>query len=347
MSTENTTLDPFAIFNTSLEDVKSFDEGNGRLDFSEIFYEPDPQKDKPYACAVKFLTNIYSPNDPLVKKFLYKLVHPTTGKPLYWDSPSTVNQECFVLNEWSRLKNSEDTRDQKKAGLYRRTRQRCVVVQIVRDLQKPELEGEIRLMRLQYDGDIEKMINAKMFPDAADLKMDPTLKAYDVFSIFGSPTLVIKAEVTTIKDPQGKEKDIRSFAGSKWNDNITGMLIEKGETPEQNVYITEADKPSKDDDAATLAAKTAKLNKAKELLEQEHVNMKEHFMYKPASEDKIKLVQQAIAKMSNAPVTADVAGNASAAPAQNAEVSEPTPTEAAPAVQSAGSVDAALAELGL
>lgn len=300
-------LNPFAIFSTNVEDIKSFEETSGGKDWDSIFYEPSPEEGKPYVAAIKFLPNIYNALNPIVSKYFYKLVNPDNGKPLYYDSPSSIGENCAVLNEWSRLYNSEDVRDKAQSKKYKRTRQRCAVIQVIKDPQKSTLEGQLRLFRMQLDGDIDNSIKAKLKPSKEELALDPTLKPVDIFNPFSSPLLKIKA----IQNANG-----RDFAGSTWADGQTGMIID-------GKPLTLADAGNAEIQAKIIA-----------LLQADHVNVTEHFQYKPADEARTALVVRAIQKMSNAPIVDETVSTDTAAPAEGTTPAPQTET-AAPVVEAA------------
>lgn len=313
---ENQIENPFAIFSTNIEDIKSFEENNGK-DYAAIFYEPNPTDDgKPYIALIKFLPNIYSPINPLVKKFFYKLVNADTGKALYFDSPSTIGEACIVSNEYYRLNDSEDARDQKLKKKYKRTRQKCGVIQILKDPQQPELNEQLRLFRIQYEGDIDNTIKAKLNPTKEEMSLDPTLKPVNVFDAFSSPALKLKVVLSKIKLDDGSEISARDFAGSVWTDTLTGMFID-------GKAITEADKTNTDIQ-----------KKIVELLKQEHLNIREHFEYKAADESRLALVKKSIAKMSGATFTDEpAAATTGATTATETKAAETTSTDATAATE--------------
>ncbi|AFF28171.1 gp173 [Sphingomonas phage PAU] len=324
MSTE--IQNPFAIFQTNIEDIKSFDEveGGNRIDFSKIFYEPTPDEDgkKPYIAAIKFLPNIYNPLDPVVQKSFYKLTHPDTGKRLYWDSPSSIGEACIVMNEFFRLRNEkDDARSQNLAKQYARTRQACAVIQIIKDPQNPELDGQFRLFRMQLDGDVHKAIKSKIKPTKEEMELDPDLKGYDVFNPFGSPTYRLKVLQTA---------NGRDFSGSTWHDTFVGMQLP--ELDKEGNEVVKDGKTVYKQITAEDATNTEVQNRIVEALKADHINIKEHFAYKPADANRVELVKRAIKKMSNAPV--DLAPSAESAPDQNAakpeETKQETPTETKP-----------------
>ena len=285
MSTENQNpaeeqeFNAFDIFNTSIEQIESYQETESeRKDYSKIFYEPDPQKDgKPYIAVIKFLPNIYGAKNPILKKFVYKLQNPDNPKfNFYFDSPTTVNdwEGCPVFKAWQSLNNSEDARDKAKAKTLKRTRTRCAVIQILKDPQHPELNGELRLFRFQFDGDIDKKIKAKLEPSKEEQELGE--KPVDIFDLYNSEVF----KLSVVLDTNG-----RDFSGSSFTDKITSGILLKDDKGEY-VEVKPADKGNADIQKKIIEA-----------LRQEHVNINEHYAYKTPSEDRLKLANRAIAKL--------------------------------------------------
>lgn len=314
-------FNPFAIFATKVEDIKSFDE-KPKTDWDSIFYEPTPVEGKPYLAAIKFLPNILNPLEPAVSKFSYKLEHPDNPKlSLYYDSPSTIGERCVVLDEWSRLYNSEDARDKNLAKKYKRTRQKCSVIQILKDPQRPELDGQIRLWRYQFDGDIDLKIKSKIKPTKEEMEMDDTVVPTDVFNPFGSPTLKLNAILT---------ENGRDFAGSSWNDKTQGMFVD-------GVNVTVAQAGDKEIQGKIV-----------ELLKADNVNIADKFAYKPSDENRLKLIAKAIAKMSNGVVKLeDVATETESATTTGSVKEEAVEQKSAASPESAEQKKDVLDELGL
>jgi len=275
-------VDPFGIFGMNPEEISSYEEAT-YTDWSKIFFEMESiDGQKAHMALVKLLPNIYNPKNPILKRFYYKLPDPNGTGTFTFYSPSSVDKPCPVVEAWRQMKNSENPQLNAIADKLKRTRQRCVVIQIINDLKNPELNGQLRLLRFQFDGDIDKLIKSKLKPDENEVKLGA--KPEDVFNPFGSPILILKC----VKGPYG-----RDFSGSRWapEDKNQGMII-----PGVN-----GGKPLTKD----LAGNKEIQSKIIEMLKQEHVNINEYFAYKDPSPETVEKVNKTLLLLSKGELKMD------------------------------------------
>lgn len=259
--------DYFKIFDTKIEDIKSFEEPES-TDYSKIFFEPTPKDAKtPFIAVIKWLPNIYDPIDAFPKRFYYKLPDADrAGRHYQFVSPTTVGEVCPVVDTWFANKDSEDPIKKKAAGSLTRKRSRAGVVQILKCPSEPSLEGQIRIFRFQYDGDLDKLIQSRMNPTDEEKQIGKV--AENIIDPFESSLMILKVS----KGDYG-----RDFSGSEWaQDRKSGMKI--GEK-----FITKSDATNPEIQKQII-----------EMLKDENVSLKEHFMYAPPSEEMMKRVKKSL-----------------------------------------------------
>lgn len=279
-------VDPFGIFGMNPEEIASYEE-TSYTDWSKIFFEMEPiDAQKAHMALIKLLPNIYSPKNPILKKFYYKLPDPNGTGTFTFYSPSSVDKTCPVVEAWRQMKNSENPQLNAIAEKLKRTRQRCVVIQIINDLKNPELNGQFRLLRIQFDGDIDKLIKSKIKPDENEVKLGA--KSEDVFNPFGSPILILKCA----KGAYG-----RDFSGSRWapEDKNQGMII---------AGVNDGKPLTKE-----LAADKEIQAKVIETLKQEHINIDEYFAYKEPSPETIAKVNKTLLMLGKGELKIDESGS--------------------------------------
>jgi len=271
-------VDAFAIFGMKVEDIVSYDEKE-KTDWSKIFYEPNPEENKPTLALIKFLPNIYDLSNPILQNFSYKLPHPDNPKHKFrFVSPTTVGKPCPVVSAWYEMKESDDARLNEIAKSLKRKRSRCAIIQIIKDTQNPELNGQLRLFRFQYDGDIDKLIIKKLKPSKEEVET-LGVKPENIFDPFNSPIMILRST----KGDYG-----RDFAGSEWakDDKNMGMMI-----------------PNDDGTMRVLSAKDAGnldiQKKIIEMLKADNVNINEYYAYKEPSAEMLALVKKSLEMLSN------------------------------------------------
>lgn len=201
--------DPFAIFNTKVEEITSYEESEKR-DWSKTFLELEAgENGKDSVCLVKLCLNVFNPKDSLPKRYTYKLPYPDNPSQTYnFLSPSTIGHKCPVMELWFKLKGEEkkgDTVAGQKAKNLSRKRYRAVMVQIVQYIAHPELNGQFRILRFPEGMDIDNLIASKINPSEEERQIGA--EPVNVFDPFESPLLILRC---------GKGSVGRDFSKSSW-----------------------------------------------------------------------------------------------------------------------------------
>jgi len=137
----------FDIFSVS---VKDLDTGDRPQTTSDLYTpKPDQGSDGTYRSLIRFLPNVKNPRKPFVRKYVYWL-EDRDGNGFYVDSPSTVGDKCSVQDMFFKLRNSESAVDKKMSEGLKRREVFYALVQIVKDPQNRDLEGQVKIMKFGY-----------------------------------------------------------------------------------------------------------------------------------------------------------------------------------------------------
>lgn len=256
------------IFNKKAEEVKFVEE----QETSKVFFNPNALKanGKVWRGIIKFLPNLQNANSMTVTKIQHWLPEGTSGVMV--DSPKSIERyaDCPVTNLYYELKNSENAQDKAKSAKIRYYRKTFALVQIIKDLQNPENNGQIMIWNLPVD--IQKKINAKMYPTKEDIDMGSV--ANNIFDPAAGNPMVLKIG---IKQVEGEE--YRDYTGCDFgNDPITMIL--NGETE----LVKLSDKPEE-----LLAQQKAMIET---ILAGPNLN---DYAYKPADEAMVTRIAKSIA----------------------------------------------------
>jgi hypothetical protein len=162
----------FDIFSVSVNDLDTGDrQGSGGSDLYSP--RPDQGQDGTYRSLIRFLPNIKNPRKPYVRKFVYWL-EDREGNGFYADSPSTVGEKCPVQDLFFKLRNSESAVDKKMSEGLKRREVFYALVQIVKDPQNRDLEGQIKVIKFGYK--IKAKIDEELNP-----QFDEPTQIFDPF----------------------------------------------------------------------------------------------------------------------------------------------------------------------
>lgn len=162
----------FDIFGVSVNDLDTGDrQGTGGSDLYSP--KPDQGQDGTYRSLIRFLPNIKNPRKPYVRKFVYWL-EDREGNGFYADSPSTVGDKCPVQDLFFKLRNSESAVDKKISEGLKRREVFYSLVQIVKDPQNRDLEGQIKVFKFGYK--IKAKIDEELNP-----QFDEPTQVFDTF----------------------------------------------------------------------------------------------------------------------------------------------------------------------
>jgi hypothetical protein len=162
----------FDIFNVSVNDL---DTGERPSSAGSDLYTPKPDQgqDGTYRSLIRFLPNIKNPRKPFVRKFVYWL-EDRDGNGFYADSPSTVGEKCPVQDMFFKLRNSESAVDKKMSESLKRREVFYALVQIVKDPQNRDLEGQVKVFKFGYK--IKTKIDEELNP-----QFDEPTQVFDPF----------------------------------------------------------------------------------------------------------------------------------------------------------------------
>ena len=154
--------------------VKDLDTGDRPTPSSDLYTpKPDQGQDGTYRSLIRFLPNVKNPRKPFVRKYVYWL-EDRDGNGFYVDSPSTVGDKCAVQDMFFKLRNSESAVDKKMSEGLKRREVFYALVQIVKDPQNRDLEGQVKIMKFGYK--IKTKIDEELNP-----QFDEPTQVFDPF----------------------------------------------------------------------------------------------------------------------------------------------------------------------
>jgi hypothetical protein len=287
----NIMANEFDIFNVSVNDL---DTGEAPSKGSDLYTpKPDQGQDGVYRSLIRFLPNPTNPRKPFIRKFVYWL-EDRDGNGFYADSPSTVGDKCPVQDMFFKLRNSESAVDKKMSESLKRRENFYALVQIVKDPQNRDLEGQIKVYKFGWK--IKTKIEEELNPqfDEPTQVFDPFegknfelviskkggFPNYDSSKFQGTQSaMVLEGEAVTNTDESRKAilaylkdaPDLSNFEYSAWNDEIRGKVlnvlsqytspgnsIEVVTTPTETV--AEVSPPKKKEEAPKVEAVAAESN---------------------------------------------------------------------------------------
>lgn len=194
--------DAMGIFGMSVDDVDLYDETK-----ESVLYKPtaDAGNDGIYRSLIRFIPNPKNPKKSITRKFVYWL-EDADGNGSYYDSPSTVGESCPVQDLFFKLRNSESAIDKKNSEKLKRREIFYSIVQIVKDPQKPDLEGKLKVFK--YGWKIKQKIDEELKP-----KFDEPVQIFDPF------------EGKNFELTITKQGGFNNYDSSKFSSKISPMMI--------------------------------------------------------------------------------------------------------------------------
>ena len=173
-------MSEFDLFNLSLEDFQSKDDATETKGPGLYKANPTEGKDNVYRSVIRFLPNHKDPKNSIVKKFSYWL-EDSQGNAGYFDCPSTVGEKSIIGDTYWKLAKSQSAFDQKQAEKIRRKEYYFSIIQIVKDPQRPELEGTLQVFR--FPKTLKKFIDGQTSPSIEDIELSGAepCNVYDLF----------------------------------------------------------------------------------------------------------------------------------------------------------------------
>lgn len=131
----------------------------------EGLYKPYPElgKDGVYKSLIRFLPNIANPKKSKIHQYYVWLKDPVDGTNFKALCPSTVGKKSILKDIYWKLKNSASAKDQELSKSFSRKEDFYSLVQIVKDPNKPELEGKI--MFLKFGRKVNDLIEQQIKPE--------------------------------------------------------------------------------------------------------------------------------------------------------------------------------------
>lgn len=128
------------------------------------FYKPYPEngRDGTYSSLIRFLPNIADLKQSKIHKYYVYLTDPVSGDSFAVDCPSTVGKKSILKDLYWKLKNSKSASDQDLAPNFSRKEDYYSLIQVIKDINRPELEGKIILFK--YGRKINEKIEAQIKP---------------------------------------------------------------------------------------------------------------------------------------------------------------------------------------
>lgn len=223
MATNATLVDDIMGFNP--QDLNAFQEKGPKADPNVYKTNPKDSKsdDGVYRSKIKLILNPFSPKDSVIDQATYWISR-MDGSLSVRSSLSEGDKNCPLFRAWKRLWFSGDNAKKEfSKTVYDKNESKWVLVQILEDENKPELVGQIRVMKLAKD--IYEKLNARMNPSAASGKA-----AYPVMDyVIG---LVLDMEVQPgPDDPSAPERKQREISYSLCNFGDYATCVKTDGTP--------------------------------------------------------------------------------------------------------------------
>jgi len=210
----------FDIFNL---DNEAFVKQEVKKDEDEFLYKPYPElgKDGVYKSLVRFLPNITNPKKSKVHQYYVWLKDPVDGANHKAICPSTVGKKSILKDIFWKLKNSASAKDQELAKSFSRKEDFYSLIQVVKDANRPDLEGKIMIFK--FGRKVNDMIEQQIKPEFGN----PS-NPYDLFEgkNFG---------LHVRKVGEWNNYDLCQFVGDKMSLLIDGNPVEKTEEGRDSV----------------------------------------------------------------------------------------------------------------
>lgn len=278
----------FDIFNVS---VKDLDTGERKSTAGSDLYSPKPDQgqDGTYRSLIRFLPNAKNPRKPFERKYVYWL-EDREGNGFFADSPSTVGEKCPVQDMFFKLRNSESAVDKKMSEGLKRREVFYALVQIIKDPQNRDLEGQVKVMKFGYK--IKTKIDEELNPqfDEPTQVFDPFegknfelviskkggYPNYDSSKFHGNKSAMeINGEKVTDTDESRKAildllkdaPDLSTWGYKAWDDTIRGKVmnvLSQFTSPGDSIANITASKPAPVNTQKTEAAATVATTETKQ-----------------------------------------------------------------------------------
>lgn len=206
-------METFDIFSLDNEDFLKPEAQSNTGDAN--LYKPYPElgKDGVYKSLIRFIPNPANPKKSKIHKYYVWLKDPSDNSTFVADCPSTVGKKSILKDIFWKLKNSPSAKDQELAKSFSRKEDYYSLIQIVKDPNRPELEGKIMIFK--FGKKVNDLIEQQIKPEFGN-----PCNPYDLFEgkNFG-------LHVRKVGD--WNNYDLCQFVGDKCPININGTPVEK------------------------------------------------------------------------------------------------------------------------
>jgi hypothetical protein len=163
----------FDIFNLSVSDVDTHESNTSAKE--EVIYKPtaDDGKDGTYKALIRFVPNPENPRKSLVRKYVHWLTD-ASGTGRLVDSPASVGEKCPIQDAFFRLRKSDSAVDRKMSEKLKRREQYYSLIKIIKDPQRPDLEGQYMIFKFGYK--IKEKIDEELKPSFGE-----STQVFDLF----------------------------------------------------------------------------------------------------------------------------------------------------------------------
>lgn len=246
-------IDDIMGFNPS--DLSAFNEVVNQNNYEQNVYKTNPVKlskaeDGHYRAKIKIIYNPFDIKKSIVKQTTYFL-QDSEGSILVRSKLGNDDRECPIFKSWKKLwyAGSEEKKDWARK-MYDRNESQWVLVQVLEDINQPELVGKILVWKLPKS--VFAKMSAKMNPSAESKKTPVPVMDY----LIGLP---LELDITPGPDdpnaPERKQREISYDLCEFESDYATIMkvdgtpLFDDAEMEKIDAYVTAK--------AEVLKAKTA------------------------------------------------------------------------------------------
>ena len=202
----------FDIFNLSVADVDTHETASSNKE--DIIYKPtaDDGKDGTYKALIRFVPNPENPRKSLIRKYVHWMTDPA-GNGRLVDSPASVGEKCPIQDAFFRLRKSDSAVDRKMSEKLKRREQFYSLIKIIKDPQRPDLEGQYMIFKYGYK--IKEKIDEELKPSFGE--------STQVFDLFEGKNF----ELIITRQGEYNNYDKSKFSASKSAIVIDGAPVER------------------------------------------------------------------------------------------------------------------------
>jgi hypothetical protein len=186
---------------------------NNLKNYSQI-YSPkySDGKDNTYSAILRPIPNPAGESKFIISKLVHWLEDDVLGLKGYFDSKRSIKQKCDVSDTYWFLKKHPDIKMQEKAKALSPKEQNYCYALVVKDIQKPELEGKVVIWR--FPSVIKKLFDSQVNPPQEEIEMGK--EPCNVFNLFSGKDFLLKIS---------KKGDWPDYSNCKFSDTPSSAKI--------------------------------------------------------------------------------------------------------------------------